>query len=154
MVHILCVGHFVIRAKHLLELKGQVIWDLSLSGRYLPQSARITTNQNRKRHMSCPYMNTMHGTKKTPIVCMTAFYTRLQYLTLFRAPSVAYMNLSLRMAGDDACMAGDDACMAGDGASYGRRLLLGWWYSAGSIHRCVHTHSHLYDHIYMAMWPS
>jgi len=147
MVHILCVGHFVIRAKHLLELKGQIIWDLSLSGRYLPQSARITTNQNRKRHMSCPYMNTMHGTTKTPIVCMTAFYTCLQYLTLFWAPSVAYMDLSLRMAGDD-------ACMPGDGALYGRRLLLGWWYSAGSIDRWVHTHSHLYDHIYMAMWPS
>jgi len=44
IVHILCVGHFVIRAKHSLELKGQVIWDLSLSGRYLPQSATQPQN--------------------------------------------------------------------------------------------------------------
>ena len=25
---------------------------------------------------------------------------------------------------------------------------IGWWYSAGFVHRCVHTHSHLYDHIH------
>jgi hypothetical protein len=34
----------VIRAKHSLELKGQVIWDLSLSGRYLTQSATQPQN--------------------------------------------------------------------------------------------------------------
>jgi len=60
IVHILCVGHFVIRAKHSLELKGQVIWDLSLSGRCLPQSAtqpQMYDQVESKRHMSCPFMN-------------------------------------------------------------------------------------------------
>jgi len=55
IVHILCVGHFVIRAKHSLELKGQVIWDLSLSGRYLPQSTTQPQNydqsESKKTHV-------------------------------------------------------------------------------------------------------
>jgi len=59
IVHILCVGHFVIRAKHSLELKGQVIWDLSLSGRYLPQSATQPQNydqsESKKTHVVSLY---------------------------------------------------------------------------------------------------
>jgi len=40
-------------------------------------------------------------------------------------------------------MAGDDSRMTGDCCL-----------PEGSIHRCVRTHSHLYSHIYMALWLS
>jgi hypothetical protein len=42
-----------------LELKGQVIWDLSLSGRYLPQSATQPQNydqsESKKTHVVSLY---------------------------------------------------------------------------------------------------
>jgi hypothetical protein len=40
-------------------------------------------------------------------------------------------------------MAGDDSHMTGD-----------YCLPEGSIHSCVRTHSHLYSHIYMALWLS
>ena len=58
VIHIFCIGHCVIRAK-LIELKGQVIWDLSLSGRYLPQSATQPQNydqsESKKTHVVSLY---------------------------------------------------------------------------------------------------
>jgi len=47
------------------------------------------------------------------------------------------------MAGDDSRMAGGESRMTGDCCR-----------PEGSIHRCVRTHSHLYSHIYMALWLS
>jgi len=54
------------------------------------------------------------------------------------------------MAGDDSRMAGGESRMAG-GES---RMTGDCCRPEGSIHRCVRTHSHLYSHIYMALWLS
>jgi len=54
------------------------------------------------------------------------------------------------MAGDDSRMAGGKSRMAG-GES---RMTGDCCRPEGSIHRCVRTHSHLYSHIYLALWPS
>jgi hypothetical protein len=58
VLHIFCIGHFVIRAK-LIELKGQVIWDLRLSGMYLPQLTTQPQNHDqselKKTHVVCLY---------------------------------------------------------------------------------------------------
>jgi hypothetical protein len=69
MAYILCVGYFVIRAKHPLELKGQVIWGLSLSGRYLPQSATQPQNYDQSE------------SKKTHVM---SFLIWIMYMTLYK----------------------------------------------------------------------
>ena len=53
------------------------------------------------------------------------------------------IGLCLFMAGDESRMAGGESRMTGD-----------YCPPEGSIHRCVRTHSYLYSHIYVALWPS
>jgi hypothetical protein len=53
------------------------------------------------------------------------------------------IGLCLLMPGDESRMARGESRMIGDCCPPER-----------SIHRCVHKHSYLYSHIYVALWPS
>jgi len=53
------------------------------------------------------------------------------------------IGLCYLVARDDSRMARGESRMTGD-----------FCRPEGSIHRCVRTHSHLYSHIYMALWLS
>jgi hypothetical protein len=58
-------------------------------------------------------------------------------------PPYCMIGLCHPVAGDDSRMAEGESRMSGDCCR-----------PEGSIHRCVRMHSHLYSHIYMALWLS
>jgi hypothetical protein len=71
-------------------------------------------------------------------------------VTVYQTYNIMYIcnrycmiGLCLLMAGDEFRMAGGESRMTGD-----------CYPPEGSIHRCVRTHSYLYFHIYVALWPS